>query len=154
MPLAPHIPAALRVPAAVSVVALAVAGMFAAEAGAKEVPVAVPSGKPVSLVETIWPGAEAEPGARILRLRFLAPWIAASSSGEPGGIGIDVAEIDMEFLCNAVALPALASAGREADQIVISLMAAPVDFGEAAPEVTQFFDAYRVEEGKCVWEGL
>jgi len=39
-------------------------------------------------------------------------------------------------------------------QVVISFSAAEVPFGEAAPEVTQFFEAYRVEDGTCIWEAF
>ena len=108
--------------------------------------IAVPSGQPVALAETLWPAPEAEPGERILRLRFLAPHLAAG--------GIDAAEDDMEALCRTVALPMLAEDPRAVDEIVISLMARFVAFGASAPDVRQVFDAYRPVDGGCEWQGL
>ena len=40
------------------------------------------------------------------------------------------------------------------EQIVISLMDRLVDFGATNPDATQFFEAYRIEDGTCIWEGL
>jgi hypothetical protein len=37
-------------------------------------------------------------------------------------------------------------------QIIISLEDRPVPFGEADPEAVQYFEAFRVENGACIWE--
>ena len=37
-------------------------------------------------------------------------------------------------------------------QIVISLSDRPVPFGEAAPDATQFFEAFALQDGTCIWE--
>ncbi|MEZ5913987.1 MAG: DUF6497 family protein [Paracoccaceae bacterium] len=37
-------------------------------------------------------------------------------------------------------------------QVIISLAEAPVEFGVAAPEVAQFFEAYSRDGDRCVWE--
>jgi hypothetical protein len=121
---------------------VALAGVTAA-AGA----VAVPSGQPVTLDEVIWEDGD---GAAVLRLRFLAPEIAA----EGGTVGFEAAEGDMHHLCETVGLPLVAAEGRAVAQIVVSLADRPVPFGEADPAVTQFFDAFRPEAGSCVWEGF
>ena len=46
----------------------------------------------------------------------------------------------------------LPATGPQPSQIVISLSDRAVPFGEADPEATQFFEAYRVEGGACIWE--
>ena len=40
----------------------------------------------------------------------------------------------------------------EPQQIIITFMSAEVPFGDAAPDVVQFFESFRVENGACVWE--
>ena len=109
-------------------------------------PVLVPSGQPISLVEVI----ENAPGTTeaTYRFRFMAPAI----SREGGVIDTATALADMEALCQDVALPWLQSRDSQTGQVIISLSDRPVTFGDAAPEATQFFEAYRVENGVCVWE--
>ena len=34
------------------------------------------------------------------------------------------------------------------------LLSRAVPFGEAAPDATQFFEAYRVEGDACIWEAF
>lgn len=109
------------------------------------VPIAVPSGQQVSYIETI----QNVPGEGLVyRFRFLAPAIAR----EGGSVGQEVAQADMQWLCDNFALPRIASTGPQPSQIVISLSDRAVKFGEASPEATQFFEGYRIEDGKCVWE--
>ena len=107
--------------------------------------IAVPSGQPVTLQEVIWnaPGAQ----GLTLRFRFVAPDIRAG-----GPVDFDTAMTDMLHLCQTYALPRLAEFGPAPEQVIISLADAPLPFGESAPEATQFFEAYRIEDGTCVWE--
>ena len=107
--------------------------------------VAVPSGQPVTLQDVIQSEAAHGPA---LRFRFVAPQIARQGEA----IDFDVAANDMADLCQSYAMPRLAGLGVTAQQIIISLSAQAVPFGEAAPEVTQYFEAYRVENGTCIWE--
>jgi hypothetical protein len=58
----------------------------------------------------------------------------------------------MQHLCDSYAAPRIADQGRRPDQVIISLSDVAVPFGEAAPEATQFFESFRIEEGVCVWE--
>jgi hypothetical protein len=105
----------------------------------------VPSGQEVRLLDVI----HNEPGTEGLtvRYRFLAPAIA------PGrGIDFETAAADMAHLCQTYALPRVLSGGPRPVQIVISLSDMPVDFGAAAPEVTQFFEAYSLDDETCIWE--
>ncbi len=110
--------------------------------------IAVPSGQEVSFVDTVTNA----PGALGLtvRFRFLAPGIARGT----GTISAEVAQEDMAHLCETYALPRLASTGPRPEQVVISLMDRLVPFGERDPEATQYFEAYRVEGGACIWEGF
>ena len=105
-------------------------------------PVALPSGQQVRLQEII---EERSEGAHVARFRFIAPWIV-----EGGDTGL-IAQ-DMEHLCNEVAVGEAANLSVLPAQIVISLSSAPTEFGVPAPEITQFFEAYSLVDGACVWE--
>jgi hypothetical protein len=107
--------------------------------------IAVPSGQAVKLQEVVWnaPG----PDGLTLRFRFVAPAIA------PGGVvDFEAASADMQALCDTYAIPRLSDFGPQVQQIVISLADRAVVFGATEPDVTQFFEAYRVEDGTCIWE--
>lgn len=115
------------------------------------VPLAVPSGQVVSLIDVIWnvPG----PNGLAVRFRFLAPAIARDAGGvDAGGVDADVAGRDMDDLCQNYALHRIAEFGPQPSQIIISLSDVAVPFGEAAPDATQYFQAYSIEDGLCVWE--
>ena len=105
----------------------------------------VPSGQEVVWQDTIWnvPGPE----GMVMRFRFVAPGIAPDA-----GIDFDTASADMQHLCDSFAIPRLSDFGAGAQQVVISLSASPVEFGATAPDVVQFFESYRVEDGTCQWE--
>nr|WP_280960215.1 DUF6497 family protein [Antarcticimicrobium luteum] len=107
-------------------------------------PVPVPSGQKVILHEVLQDDA---PGAPWLRVRFVAPQIDTVA-------GPAQSAADMDYLCAAVALPYLAETGIRAERVVISLSDRAVPFGESAPDVTQYFEAYRVENDRCIWEGF
>ncbi len=108
--------------------------------------IAVPSGQPVTLMDVIW--NEQGPEGLTLRFRFLAPEIAR----EGGTIGYELAAEDMMHLCQTYALPRVPNTGPQPAQIVISLSDRPLVFGATAPEATQFFEAYSLENGTCIWE--
>lgn len=105
----------------------------------------VPSGQKLVLQDVIWnvPG----PMGLATRFRFVAPGIAPG-----GGVDFDTASADMQALCDGFALPRVADNTPAPEQIIISFSAAPVPFGEAAPEVAQYFESYRIENGSCEWE--
>lgn len=106
----------------------------------------VPSGQPVTLQDVIWnaPGPE----GLVLRFRFLAPQIAR----EGGTVPMETALQDMQALCEGYALPRVAEFGPQPTQIIISLSDVAVPFGEAAPDATQYFEAYSIQDGTCIWE--
>ena len=104
--------------------------------------ISVPSGRELSLIDVITnaPGPE---GATA-RFRFLAPGLSDAE--------IETAVIDMQALCDGCGMTVVGGAVPEPQQLVISFPAEPVPFGEAAPDVVQFFEAYRPEGDSCIWE--
>ena len=108
--------------------------------------VPVPSGQAVRLPDVVLnaPG----PDGVAARFRFVAPAIAKDG----GEVDFETASADMAHLCQSYALPRLAELGPVPTQIIISFSDRPVPFGEAAPDATQFFEAYRVEGDACIWE--
>lgn len=107
----------------------------------------VPSGQPVTLHEVLVDDVNAQ---KWLRFRFIAPQIAR----ENGTIPYEVAEPDMEHLCQSTALPYMAEYELKADMIIISLSDQITEFGATNPDATQFFDAFRVENETCIWEAF
>ncbi|WP_412506819.1 DUF6497 family protein [Roseovarius sp. SYSU LYC5161] len=101
--------------------------------------VAVPSGQPLELMELRLDEAQ-----DMARFRFLAPELAARSFAE-------VAD-DFAVLCADFARPALDAEGIAVEKVVISLSAQKVPFGEPAPDVTQFFEVFRLSNTDCIWE--
>lgn len=120
-----------------------VLGMMAAPVAAHD----VPSGQQVNLNEVL---VDAVDGERWLRFRFIAPEIARDGTG----LSHAGAEADSQFLCDAVALPYIAEFELQADVVVISLMDRAVPFGVSDPDATQYFEAFRVGAGTCVWDAF
>jgi hypothetical protein len=58
---------------------------------------------------------------------------------------------DMQALCDGYALPRVEGMVPKPQQVIISLASEAVPFGQPAPEVVQFFEAYRIADGACVW---
>lgn len=107
--------------------------------------VAVPSGQPVTLQEVIW--NEPGPSGLTVRFRFLAPEIRAG-----GSVGFDMASADIQALCETYVLDRIADLSPAPAQVVISMADVAIPFGEAAPEVTQYFEAFTIRDGICIWE--
>jgi hypothetical protein len=110
-----------------------------------EILLAVPSGQPVTLVDVL--EDEAGPAGATLRFRFLAPEIGAA-----GSIDVDTAIADMAALCDSMAIPEVATRDPAPAQVVIALMDRLVPFGETDPDAVQYFEAYRIEDGACLWD--
>jgi Family of unknown function (DUF6497) len=104
--------------------------------------VPVPSGREVLPIDviTIAPGT----AGAAARFRFLVPDLAADD--------FESSVDDMQALCDGHALRLIGGMVPEPQQIIIALLAAEVPFGQPAPEVVQFFETYRVEDGACVVE--
>jgi len=117
--------------------------------GCEEAPTAanaveVPSGRDVRFLDTIAnvPGAE---GATA-RFRFVMPGLSEAD--------IEVTAPDMQALCDSYALPRTEAMQPVPQQIIITLAAEETPFGQPAPDVVQFFEAYSVQNGVCVWEAF
>lgn len=102
----------------------------------------VPSGRDLSLIDVITnaPG----PQGAAARFRFLAPDLTSEDA--------EAAAADMQVVCDSFALARTDGMVPEPQQIIISFASAAVPFGEAAPDVVQFFESFRIENGACVWE--
>ena len=81
----------------------------------------------------------------LLRFRFVAP-------GLEKGAAFEAVSADLEYLCTSVALQAMPEAGDDGATIIISVGNKPSEFGVPDPDVVQVFEAYRVENGTCIWE--
>ncbi|WP_319826243.1 DUF6497 family protein [Thalassovita sp.] len=112
--------------------------------GQEEAP-AVPSGLAFSLQEYF---IDMQPdGVRLARFRFV-------SADLVNGIAFAQVEHDFPVLCAEYALPALVAAQEQVSQVVVSMASEAVEFGASDPSVTQFFEAFRIESGLCIWEGF
>ncbi|MEQ9693823.1 DUF6497 family protein [Shimia sp. SDUM112013] len=118
----------------------------AAMAGDREESPAVPSGYELYLQEMLFETRQDE--SRVARFRFVMPIIGQE------GVTFDMVSLDFDVLCVTEALPALAKSGEEVDQVIISLSDRETDFGVISSVATQYFEAYRIENGSCIWEGF
>jgi len=120
---------------------------LAVASGCQEEPAAgpkveVPSGRTLSLIDVITnaPG----PRGAAARFRFLAPGLTSED--------VEAAAADMQVVCDSFALERTDGMVPQPQQIIITFMSAPAPFGEAAPDVVQFFESFRIENAACVWE--
>jgi len=117
-------------------------GAFIAMAGgaafAQDIP--VPSGQPLAFLEFI-----SEDASDVVRFRFLTPGIGTTH---------DYATVfaDFQMLCDTQVLPVLTANALTPSRIVMSMSAADIAFGEDDPDVLQFFEIFRPENGICIWE--
>ncbi len=105
--------------------------------------VVVPSGQSVSFQDVI-----VEEDSATVRFRFIAPAIGQ----DEGDLTYEDVVADFPWLCENVAIPTLDVVGLEVSAIVISMADAAADFGQANPNVTQFFEPFRLEDGSCIVE--
>ncbi|MEY8842577.1 DUF6497 family protein [Cribrihabitans sp. XS_ASV171] len=105
----------------------------------------VPSGQNVHLHEIL---LDENPGELWLRLRLIAPAIGMGDDG----YGYDAAARDMDHLCQILAVPYARQRELEPARVIISMADRRVEFGQSDAEATQFFEAYRLEEARCIWE--
>lgn len=85
--------------------------------------------------------------AGLVRLRIVAPRIAAEAEDR---IDPDGALEDMKVICDEYGLELMRREGVE--RLVISMSAEPLEFGATAPDVTQYFEAFRAGRAVCLWE--
>ncbi len=110
-----------------------------APALAQETGLDLPSGRLVTFHDVI-------EGEEAMRYRFIEPDLAMVVEVVP----YERLEADMRHLCESFALDRIE--GGMPAQIFISISDRPVVFGEKDPEATQVFEAYRPEDGACIWE--
>ncbi len=120
----------------------ALAGAATAAWGQEEPP-AVPSGIALELQEIL---VERQGDGVLARFRYLAP--------ELDELKFAGVEGDFPVLCTKQVLPWAAGQAQPVIRVVISMASEPVEFGTAAPDVTQFFEIFRLEGGACIWEGF
>lgn len=104
----------------------------------------MPSGLQVVLQEVL---LDDTPGALWARFRFVAPAIGKTADPQARAGDIDA-------LCESYALPYLATHGIAPARVVISLSDRALPFGVSDPEATQYFEAYRPNKMRCIWEGF
>lgn len=112
---------------------------LAAPLGAVEI--ATPDGRDVTLFDVV---LETD----VARFRFLFPPIALGVDGVTFPEMLD----DIQYLCDSVALPGLQASDWNGAEIVISISSAALEFGEIAPEITQFFQPFSIQTDTCIWE--
>ncbi|NAZ35899.1 DUF6497 family protein [Rubellimicrobium sp. CFH 75288] len=89
-------------------------------------------------------GETVPPTGGVARFRLVV-----TDLGQPGAEWGDVAG-DFLWLCESVALPALAANGWQATEVVVALSDREVPFGTMDPEAIQFFEGFQIEGGVCV----
>ncbi len=107
---------------------------------------AVPSGYEYYLQEMLF--ETRQDNSQVARFRFVMPLIGHE------GVTFDEVEFDFLFLCETQALKALENDPKNVDQVIISLSDRETDFGSTTSVATQFFEAYSIENGSCIWEGF
>ena len=122
---------------------IALTGPVAADV--EDAPIFVPSGQFVSFQEFV---SDAAGEGLMYRFRFVAPDISPTAKGLTF---VEVAD-DMFHLCQFYAVPKVSEVGPQPRQIVVSLAERRIEFGESDASVTQFFEAYSVQDGLCIWE--
>ncbi|WP_297780910.1 DUF6497 family protein [uncultured Roseovarius sp.] len=127
-------------------VALSAGLALAQGAAAQEEALPLPSG----LVARIQEVLTDRPGVGLTyRFRFVADGFEGVSEEEAE---LETVLADLIWLCESYALPRLANTGPTPAQVVISLADRPSEFGVFDPTVIQVFEAYRPQDGACIWE--
>ncbi len=116
---------------------------LATTAMAEDVLLALPSGLSAQLHEVLTD----RPGdGLVYRFRFIAEGF------DPRADQIETVLGDLTYLCTEYALDRVSDIGPNPRQVVISLANKETEFGVADPTARQVFEAFRVEDGTCIWE--
>lgn len=112
--------------------------------------VAAPSGLIYEMQEIRFePAGVPASSAKTLRLRYVSEQLAGA-----GAYDFSAIEGDFEVICQEVGAPIVSNSAPMISQIIVSLASEEVLFGETAPAVVQFFEAFHFEGEKCVPEGI
>ncbi|MBO9477330.1 hypothetical protein J7382_07280 [Shimia sp. R11_0] len=105
----------------------------------------MPSGNEIHLQEMLFETRADD--TRVARFRYVMPLMRQ---------GIDFTEIEEDFfhLCIGVAVPYLAVSEETVDQVIISMADRETDFGVTTHLAKQYFEAFSVQDGTCIWEGF
>lgn len=101
--------------------------------------IALPSGRQVWWLDSVHDTQG--PAGLTLRMRFIAPGLQPVVEADQQRITHE----DMVALCEGFAVPRLGRPATLPKQVVITLMARQLEFGEADHQVTQFFEAFSLE---------
>ena len=108
----------------------------------------LPSGVQAQFLDQIW-----EEDSATLRQRYIVPKLA-----EPPALYLADGErlfVDMQHLCDLAAQSAFDGGDpREAgwDRAVITLMSAPLEFGQRDPDIVQVFEGFVFSLDGCDWD--
>jgi hypothetical protein len=80
----------------------------------------------------------------LARFRLMVPGLGGEDAGYEAVVG------DFLWLCEQVALPALAANGWTPTEVVVALSDREVAFGATDPEAVQFFEGFRIADGACI----
>lgn len=106
--------------------------------------ITLPSGKTVTHFETMH-----DDDAMVSRFRFTM----AALQTNPDALSDGPARVaDLGFLCELFAVIEADAAAPYPDAVVISVAASQTTFGDATPDVAQFFEAFVVDDGHCIWD--
>ncbi len=117
----------------------------AATAGVLEEAPAVPSGNDIHLQEILF--EDRDDASRVARFRYVMPLMRQ-------GVAFEEIEADFFHLCIGVAVPYLAVSEETVDQVIISMADRETDFGVMSHLAQQYFEAFSVQDGTCIWEGF
>ncbi len=106
---------------------------------------ALPSGRSAELCDIL---TETQPFTSVnwLVVRMVVPDLP--------GPGVESTHTDQDWVCDEIALPAMAEMGEAPARVIVQLMAEPFIRGEPAPGITQSIEAYSLRDGVCIWELL
>lgn len=109
-----------------------------------------PSGLDWALQEVIFEPADAAPDARdMVRLRYLSDPLSDTTA-----FSYEQIEADFMHYCQGDGLAQMRQSAPNATQIIISVASGKLAFGETAPEIVQYFEAFRPEGDVCIWDDL
>lgn len=124
-------------------VCLAISSVTLLSFPAQADPVSVPSGRSIDFHEMV---QESSSYGLTFHFRFVM-----DALGDGTVEFADVAA-DMEAACTQFAVPRIATTGPKPARIVVSFASKPSEFGVPSPEIIQFFEAYSLSDGVCIWE--
>lgn len=105
----------------------------------------MPSGNDISLQEVLF--ETRDDASRVARFRYVMPLLRQ-------GIAFTEIEEDFFHLCIGVAVPYLAVSEEKVDQVIISMADRETEFGVMTHLAQQYFEAFSVQDGTCIWEGF